>query len=222
MPEAIFDLSPEVSLGELFERLRVMREEGILEEYTVHDPIDLINGVAHLKIKAGAERVEEVADVVGDEPRLVASRVCDACVERAADTTVSDRIGKEVLEFSLCAECVLAGKDARLTADQLDLIPGLLDRWVGMALSTEPADRPAAERAVARAYRSAGLDPPARIVWLGSPLAGVLVASALLGLQGHLGGPGRRRLSPRAEWTTEIGDFLKGDLSYHGSKRYVE
>jgi len=36
-------------------------------------------------------------------------------------------------------------------------------------LSTEPADRPAAEAAIARIYTLAGLDPPVRILWTDSP-----------------------------------------------------
>jgi hypothetical protein len=44
-------------------------------------------------------------------------------------------------------------------------------RWTAICRSTEPAARDAAEQGVQRAYRAAGLAPPARIVWCESPRA---------------------------------------------------
>ena len=44
-------------------------------------------------------------------------------------------------------------------------------RWTAIGLSTEPADRRAAEAAIARIYALADLDPPVRIVWSDSPAA---------------------------------------------------
>ena len=44
------------------------------------------------------------------------------------------------------------------------------DKWTAIGLSTEPANRPEAERAVIMAYAAAKLPPP-RIVWCGSPLS---------------------------------------------------
>ncbi len=43
------------------------------------------------------------------------------------------------------------------------------DEWLGPALSTLPADRPAAEAAISGLYRIAGLGPP-RFHWVSSPL----------------------------------------------------
>jgi len=61
-----------------------------------------------------------------------------------------------------------------LTPAQQALLPQVRDRWLGYGLSTEPADRAGAEAGVAQAYREAGLEPPGIVVWLDSPLAGVI------------------------------------------------
>lgn len=53
------------------------------------------------------------------------------------------------------------------------------DEWLRIALATDPADRPAAEEAVRRAYRASGLSAPAQMIWLGSPLAGAIAAAIL-------------------------------------------
>ena len=45
-----------------------------------------------------------------------------------------------------------------------------LDRWAEAHLSCQPADRVEAEEGVRLAYATAGLAPPARIVWCGGPL----------------------------------------------------
>ncbi|MFB4306329.1 DUF6745 domain-containing protein [Actinomadura sp. GTD37] len=47
---------------------------------------------------------------------------------------------------------------------------GIRAEWLGHLLSTEPADRPAAEAAISELYRLIGLDPP-RFHWAASPLA---------------------------------------------------
>jgi len=44
-------------------------------------------------------------------------------------------------------------------------------RWAAIRRSTAPTDRGAAEEGVRLAYHAAGLRPPARFVWCGSPLA---------------------------------------------------
>lgn len=46
------------------------------------------------------------------------------------------------------------------------------ERWAALMLSTEPADRSAAEGAVALIYREGGLAEPAEVVWCDSPCAG--------------------------------------------------
>ena len=67
----------------------------------------------------------------------------------------------------------------RLTGEQLALLADVRDEWLKVGLSTEPADRAAAEAGVREAYSRAGLEPPARVVWLDSPLAGC-IGSAML------------------------------------------
>ncbi len=66
-----------------------------------------------------------------------------------------------------------------LTAEQTALLPAIRDRWLRVCLSTEPADRPAAEVALAGAYASAGLPAPTSVVWMESPLAGRIQAAAM-------------------------------------------
>lgn len=53
-----------------------------------------------------------------------------------------------------------------------------LARWAEACLSCDLADREAAEEGVRLAYRSGGLDPPAKIVWCSGPLQ---IATALAG-----------------------------------------
>ena len=67
----------------------------------------------------------------------------------------------------------------KLSAEQEVVLAQVRDEWTAVGLSTEPADRPAAEEGVRQAYRRAGLEPPSVVIWLGSPYAGC-VASAML------------------------------------------
>src|SRR3990172_2259775 len=61
----------------------------------------------------------------------------------------------------------------RLTPEQEARFPEFIKKWTDIGLSTEPADRPRAEKAIRLMYRSADLAVP-RIVWCGSPLANAL------------------------------------------------
>jgi hypothetical protein len=67
----------------------------------------------------------------------------------------------------------------RLTPAQEARLPAIRDKWVGIGLSTEPADRPRAEAAVRLAYRRAGLAEPTDIMWTGSPMAGATTAASV-------------------------------------------
>ena len=58
----------------------------------------------------------------------------------------------------------------KLTKAQTDAMPAWRDKWIKIGLSTEPADRPRFERAVAECYRAAKLVPPKTIVWVSSPI----------------------------------------------------
>jgi hypothetical protein len=58
-----------------------------------------------------------------------------------------------------------------LTPAQTAALARYRARWTAIRRSTEPADRGAAEEGVRLAYRAAGLEPSARIVWCESPVA---------------------------------------------------
>ena len=68
-----------------------------------------------------------------------------------------------------------------LTVEQEAMLAQVRDEWTAVGLSTEPADRPAAEEGARQAYRRAGLEPPRVVVWLDSPLAGRIGAAMLSG-----------------------------------------
>ncbi len=73
----------------------------------------------------------------------------------------------------------MAGGGVGLTAGQRTLARVVCQEWVGHGLTLRPADRARAEAGVRLVYRAAGLAPPRRVVWAGSPLAGVVAALAL-------------------------------------------
>ena len=67
----------------------------------------------------------------------------------------------------------------KLPAELEARLPAIRDEWLAIGLSTEPADRVAAEAAADMAYRIAGLEPPKLKIWLRSPLEGALGAAML-------------------------------------------
>ncbi len=71
-------------------------------------------------------------------------------------------------------------KVRELSAAQQDRLTEFRDRWRAIGLSTEPANRPLAEQSIITAYRGAGLDPPRKIVWCGSPLSQGLTRAIIL------------------------------------------
>lgn len=66
-----------------------------------------------------------------------------------------------------------------LTPQQEAMLAEVRDEWLAVGLSTEPADRHAAEEGVRQAYRRAGLKPPSVVIWLDSPIAGCVGAAML-------------------------------------------
>src|SRR4051794_6542998 len=68
----------------------------------------------------------------------------------------------------------------RLTDAQKARAAEFRDRWMQIGLCTDPADRPRAEAAICETYRQGGLEPPARIVWCGSPLSQGLTRSIMI------------------------------------------
>jgi hypothetical protein len=74
-----------------------------------------------------------------------------------------------------------------LTPEHLAVIHAERDRWLRIGLSTTPADRPAAEAAVRRAYQAARLQSPSLVVWMDSPLGGCLATATLQQFRGRPG-----------------------------------
>ena len=74
----------------------------------------------------------------------------------------------------------MAKKIENLTPDQIARFPEFVRRWTDIGLSTEPADRPCAEAAIRDMYRCAGLEPPQKIVWCGSPLSQGITRAIIL------------------------------------------
>ncbi len=89
----------------------------------------------------------------------------------------------------------------RLTAAQTARFGEYVERWTAIGLSTEPADRPTAEAAIATMYRCGGLEPPQHIVWCKSPLSMLLTAAVL-----------RRRDSVRATVRATVRDSVEDSV----------
>ncbi|HVN67792.1 MAG TPA: hypothetical protein VMT55_05415, partial [Candidatus Sulfotelmatobacter sp.] len=70
-------------------------------------------------------------------------------------------------------------KIEKLTAEQIAKFPEYVERWTKIGLSTEPADRPRAEAAIHKIYKTGGLPSPKTIVWCSSPLVAVLAINCL-------------------------------------------
>ena len=67
-----------------------------------------------------------------------------------------------------------------LTAEQIAKFPDFIEKWTKIGLSTEPADRPKAEAAIREMYGIAGLPPPKKIIWCGSPLSQGITRAIIL------------------------------------------
>jgi hypothetical protein len=74
----------------------------------------------------------------------------------------------------------MSKKIENLTAEQEARLPEFVRRWTDIGLCTNPAERPRAEAAIKEMYRCAGLAPPERIVWCGSPLSQGLTRAIIL------------------------------------------
>ncbi|WP_440104129.1 DUF6745 domain-containing protein [Streptosporangium sp. H16] len=97
---------------------------------------------------------------------------------------------------------------------QLHLAEAIVEEWASCSVSTEPADRPAAERAIRELYRLHGWPAPG-FVWVDSPLGGE-VAAWILGARPA--GPDRGRHSLReilskAPWDEIAPGFLESVLA---------
>ena len=94
-----------------------------------------------------------------------------------------------------------------LSEVDLTEVRAVRDGWMAVALSTERVDRPAAEAAVHAAYVAAGMEPPAVMVWMDSPLGGTLASAAL---RGQLRDQIRDQL--RGQIRDQLWDQLAGQL----------
>ncbi len=101
-----------------------------------------------------------------------------------------------------------------LTGEQWHLVDQLRAEWIGHALSTQPADRTAAETAIAALYELRGLGPP-RFVWADSPATGSLALWLLSGVTTEEGTPlvGTLREALSDPLWDALGDRLRGSVS---------
>ena len=67
-------------------------------------------------------------------------------------------------------------KITKLTSDQKARFPEFIRKWIDIGLSTQPADRPRAEKAIVGLYRLAKLKKP-RVIWLPCPISAALSAA---------------------------------------------
>ncbi|GLW22996.1 hypothetical protein Mame01_30390 [Microbispora amethystogenes] len=88
------------------------------------------------------------------------------------------------------------------TVEHEALVAEVRDEWAERALSTRPADRSAAERAVREAYTAMRLEPPRSVVWADSP-AGCLRACV---------GDGPDRPGPTDAFSPELALRLRREL----------
>ncbi len=68
----------------------------------------------------------------------------------------------------------------RLTPEQEALLEVVRDEWLAVGFCTDRAQRPEAEGGVKKAYEAANLEPPKKVLWFESPLAGFLATTCLL------------------------------------------
>ena len=67
-------------------------------------------------------------------------------------------------------------KITKLTSDQEARFPEFIRKWIDIGLSTQPADRPRAEKAIVGLYRLAKLEKP-MVIWLPCPISAALSAA---------------------------------------------
>lgn len=70
-----------------------------------------------------------------------------------------------------------------LTPEQEAKFSYYIKKWTDIGLSTEPANRRLAEEGINKCYVIAGLEPPKKIIWCGSPLSMFLTKHVLSNLK---------------------------------------
>jgi hypothetical protein len=107
----------------------------------------------------------------------------------------------------------------RLTPEEEALIPIVREAWGKIGLATGPGDRAVAQAAIADTYRQAGLLPPERWIWLGSPWAGCIGAWMLA----QSPSAGKSVLCPVLDQLrSEIGAEVRAQVSDHISVQVRE
>lgn len=76
------------------------------------------------------------------------------------------------------------GRLAGLSEENWRKVEEFRDDMTKLGLSTDPPDKPAAEDAIRRIYRERGVEPPAEIHWVVSPLEGLRLCNKLDGNEG--------------------------------------
>ena len=107
-------------------------------------------------------------------------------------------------------------KIEELTPEEKALILIVRDEWIKIGLATGPTDRLAAQRAIADAYRLAGMEPPKLWIWLGSPWAGCIGAWMLTKLPA-VGDQVRRKVEGRVwdQMEDQDQDQVQDEVWYH-------
>lgn len=114
-----------------------------------------------------------------------------------------------------------------ITEAQKSQIPAWVDKYTQIGLSTQPADRPRAERGIHGHYEAAGIAGPKVIAWSGSPLVTALAGPAAALIVERIRGDVREFIpaqvarfvadeSLRAEVARVIGDVLTGVGRFDG------
>jgi len=67
-----------------------------------------------------------------------------------------------------------------LTEEQISKFPEYVNKWINIGLSTEPANKVEAEKDINLCYQKAGIEPPKKIVWCGSPLSQGIARAIIL------------------------------------------
>jgi hypothetical protein len=93
----------------------------------------------------------------------------------------------------------------KLTEKQSQELPAIRDEWLNHGLSTMPAARVQAVEGVNDAYRAAGLKPPPLVIWLRSPLEGVVSIEFVRALLKSIG-------EDKQVWD-QVSDQVRGQVS---------
>lgn len=95
-----------------------------------------------------------------------------------------------------------------LTASQEAEFPRFVQKWIEIALNTEPADRPRAEEACKRFYVEAGLREP-QVIWQPCPISAAITASWYSEMLARERIPPLAGNQPRLGFDENLATFLK-------------